>query len=100
VPRHDLYGRQVVATGIVATFNFALNNWLTYRDKRLRGWGLISDLASFLGICSIGAAVEVSLAWQIFMRTDIWWLAGLLGAIVGALLNYSATALFTWGVRN
>jgi dolichol-phosphate mannosyltransferase len=90
---------QGLATGIAATSNFVLNNWLTYRDRRLRGWRLIPGLASFLGICSVGAVVNISFSHQIFELTGVWWLAGLLGAIVGLLVNYSATALFTWGAR-
>src|SRR5258706_1569924 len=91
---------QAAATGIAASSNFFLNNWLTYRDRRLRGWRVIRGLASFLAICGMGAAVSVSFAQQVFELTGIWWVAGLSGAIVGAFLNYSATALFTWGTRN
>lgn len=91
---------QAVATGVAATSNFFLNNWLTYRDKRITGWRLIPGLLSFLAISSVGAVVNVSFAQQVFAETGTWWLAGVAGALVGALLNYSATALFTWGTRN
>jgi dolichol-phosphate mannosyltransferase len=91
---------QALATGIAASSNFFLNNWLTYRDRRIKGWRLIPGLASFLAICSAGAAVNVSFAQQVFDLTGVWWAAGVAGAVIGALLNYSATALFTWGARN
>jgi dolichol-phosphate mannosyltransferase len=40
---------QSLATLIAMTSNFFLNNVLTYRDQRLRGWRLVRGLASFYG---------------------------------------------------
>jgi dolichol-phosphate mannosyltransferase len=87
---------QGFATLIAAISNFFLNNWLTYRDRRLHGWGALTGLISFLLVCSIGAVVNVAFADRVFQVTRIWWLAGIAGAAVSAILNYSATALFTW----
>jgi dolichol-phosphate mannosyltransferase len=87
---------QIVATGAAMVWNFALNNWLTYRDKRLRGWRLLTGLLSFMLLCSFGAIVNISFARQVFAKTDLWWLAGAGGATAGAILNYSLTSLFTW----
>jgi dolichol-phosphate mannosyltransferase len=87
---------QAIATTTAAVSNFFLNNWLTYRDRRLRGWRVISGLISFLLVCSIGAVVNVAFAERVFQQTGIWWVAGIAGAAVSAILNYSATALFTW----
>jgi dolichol-phosphate mannosyltransferase len=89
-------GAQVVATGVAMVSNFVLNNWLTYRDKRLRGWAILTGLVSFVLLCSFGAVVNVAFAKQVFNKTDIWWLAGMSGAGAGAILNYSLTSLFTW----
>ncbi len=87
---------QAIATGIAAISNFFLNNWLTYRDRRLRGWRVLGGLISFLAVCSVGAVVNVAFADRVYQHTGIWWLAGIAGAAVSAILNYSATALFTW----
>lgn len=87
---------QMLATGIAMVSNFFLNNWLTYRDKRLRGWAVLAGLVSFVVLCSFGAVVNVAFAKQVFIITDIWWLAGAAGAAAGAILNYSLTSLFTW----
>jgi dolichol-phosphate mannosyltransferase len=90
---------QAIATLLAAISNFFLNNWLTYRDRRLRGWRVLTGLISFLLVCSIGAVVNVAFADRVFQLTTIWWFAGIAGAAVSAILNYSATALFTWRKR-
>lgn len=87
---------QAVATLVAAISNFFLNNWLTYRDRRLRGFGILTGLISFLAVCSVGAIVNVAFADRVFEVTHIWWLAGIAGAAVSAVLNYSASAIFTW----
>ena len=87
---------QGFATLIAAISNFFLNNWLTYRDRRLHGLSILTGLISFLLVCSVGAVVNVAFAEQVFQATKVWWLAGIAGAAVSSILNYSATALFTW----
>ncbi len=93
-----------VATLVAATSNFFLNNVLTYRDKRLRGWSVLSGLLSFLAICGVGAVVSVSFAAQVrswfpeSMEESRWVLnlAVLSGIAVSTILNFSASAIFTW----
>jgi dolichol-phosphate mannosyltransferase len=95
---------QAVATGVAATSNFFLNNLLTYRDKRLRGWSILRGLLSFLAISAVGAVVSISFAVQVLawfpeaMRDSKYILtfASLSGVAVGTILNFSATAIFTW----
>ena len=87
---------QAFATLVAAISNFFLNNWLTYRDRRLHGWKVLTGLISFLLVCSIGAVVNVAFAEQVFKTTGIWWVAGIAGAAVSSILNYSATSIFTW----
>ncbi len=95
---------QAIATVIAATSNFFLNNLLTYRDKRLRGWAMLRGLVSFLAICSMGAVVSVSFAGQVLswfpegLRGSKYVLtfASLSGVAVSTVLNFSATAIFTW----
>jgi dolichol-phosphate mannosyltransferase len=95
---------QAIATGVAATSNFFLNNLLTYRDKRLRGWAILRGLFSFLAISAVGALVSISFAGEVLqwfpepMRGGKYVLtfASLCGIAVGTLLNFSATAIFTW----
>ncbi|HEY1795592.1 MAG TPA: glycosyltransferase family 2 protein [Stellaceae bacterium] len=89
----------IIATVAAMVSNFFLNNILTYRDQRLTGWRVWTGLISFMAVCAIGALVNVAVARDLYDVTGIWWLAGIAGAIVGALLNYGLTSFFTWGRR-
>lgn len=90
---------QTVAVLTAMTFNYTLNNVITYRDQRLRGWAWVRGLISFCMICSIGAVANVGIATVIYAEQPIWWLAGLAGAVVGAVWNYALSAFFTWKRR-
>jgi dolichol-phosphate mannosyltransferase len=87
---------QAVATVTAMTNNFLLNNALTYRDRRLRGIKLLTGLLSFCAVCSVGAVANVGIAAAVFERHYSWWLAGLAGAAVGVVWNYSVSSIFTW----
>ena len=90
---------QTIATFAALVSNFLLNNRLTYYDRRLSGWRLITG---FLGFCLIGAAgavTNVGLASWLYSQQPTWWLAGAAGAIMGALWNYSMSSQFVWRTR-
>ncbi len=79
------------------TFNFFLNNVLTYRDMRLRGfWPILRGLVTFFAVCAIGTVANVGIAVVLFEQKYTWWLAGLAGVFMGAVWNYTATSIFTW----
>lgn len=88
---------QSAATGGAMVFNFALNNVLTYRDSRLRGWAWWRGLGSFMLACSVGALANVGIATYLFASQTTWFLAALAGVLVGAVWNYAVTQLYTWG---
>ena len=90
---------QAVATGVAMTSNFFMNNVLTYRDRRLHGWRLLTGLLSFCLVCSVGAVANVGVAWAIFDRSYEWWFAGLVGAAIGAVWNYGVSSVLTWSRR-
>src|SRR5262249_22252986 len=81
------------------TSNFTLNNLITYRDQRLRGWRWLRGLLSFYAVCAVGALANVSLAALLYRETRIWWLAGGIGAALGAAWNYLASRTLTWRER-
>ncbi len=88
---------QATATLTAMTYNFFLNNILTYRDKRLRGAGpILRGLASFYVVCSLGAVSNVGVASVMFERDYSWWMAAIGGILVGLVWNYVMTATFTW----
>jgi dolichol-phosphate mannosyltransferase len=95
----EFYYSQVVATLTAMTVNFNLNNIFTYRDRRLRGVQLLYGHFSFYFICSIGAIANFQIAQLLFDLRVPWALAGLLGAVVGAVWNYGVSSTFTWRTR-
>ena len=92
---------QIAATVVAMIFNFFVNNTLTYRDRRLKGFrALTGGLATFVAICSVGALANVGIANYLFSdRQYVWWLAGLAGIFVGAVWNYATTSVVTWRTR-
>lgn len=88
---------QGVATGTTMMFNFFLNNSLTFRDHRLKGWRLVAGLASFIAISAIGGLGNVGIATVLFSDYHIAWTASALaGILVGAVWNYAMSRAFTW----
>jgi dolichol-phosphate mannosyltransferase len=87
---------QAAAALVAMTTNFALNNIITYRDVRLRGWGWLRGWVSFTIACSIGAVANVGIADYLFERDTTWALAGIAGIVVGAVWNYVITSVYTW----
>ena len=91
---------QATATGVAIVGNFTLNNWLTYHDRRLTGWGFIRGLLSFALICSLGAVANISIATLLFTQQhSLWWVAGIAGAAMSSVWNYAVTSTLTWRSR-
>ena len=87
---------QGVAVWFAMTFNFALNNIFTYADRRLRGIRFVTGLASFYAVCLVGAAANVGVGTYIHGTDHSWWLAGIAGALIGAVWNFAASSAITW----
>jgi len=91
---------QSAAALVAMTFNFFLNNMLTYRDRRLRGWQVLRGWFSFTIACSLGAVANVGIATYLF-RSEVlghigWVLSAIAGILVGAVWNYAVTSVYTW----
>ena len=92
---------QIVATLIAMTTNFFMNNALTYRDRRLRGWGLLTGWLSFTIACSVGAVSNVGIATYLFTENSVGWvLSAVAGIVVGAVWNYAVTSIYTWNHKS
>jgi dolichol-phosphate mannosyltransferase len=81
------------------TSNFMLNNFLTYRDQRLKGLGILRGLLLFYLVCSVGLVANVGVAFSVYDQEPIWWLAGAAGALMGVVWNYAMSGLFVWRKR-
>jgi dolichol-phosphate mannosyltransferase len=90
---------QTLAAFAAMTWNFVLNNQLTYRDRRLRGSAALAGLLSFYAVCSVGTVANVGVANWIYHDLPTWWLAGGAGALMGAVFNYATSSAFTWRGR-
>ena len=90
---------QTVATVAAMTTNFFLNNSLTYADQRLRGWSALGGLIIFYVICAAGAISNIGVAVWLYSNKPVWWLAGLLGVVIGAVWNFALSNVFVWGMR-
>ena len=81
------------------TSNFILNNFLTYRDQRLKGFAILRGLLLFYLVCSVGLLANVGVAFSVYDQEPIWWLAGAGGALMGVVWNYAMSGLFVWRKR-
>jgi dolichol-phosphate mannosyltransferase len=87
---------QTLATWLSMTSNFFLNNAFTYRDQRLTGIPALRGLLVFYLICSIGSISNIGIANWLYANRPVWWFAGLVGSIVGAVWNYILSSNFVW----
>ena len=87
---------QTIAVMVAMVGNFFLNNALTYRDQRLKGWGGLAGLLKFMAACGIGAVANVGVASYMYGGNSNWLLSSLAGIVVGTAWNYGATAWLVW----
>jgi dolichol-phosphate mannosyltransferase len=87
---------QANAVMAAMTWNFFLNNFITYRDQRLKGGALLRGLATFYAVGAIGALANIGVADALFASRGSWWFAGLAGAMIGVVWNFTMSSFFTW----
>jgi len=90
---------QAAGALVAMTSNFILNNFLTYRDQRLKGFAILGGLLLFYLVCSVGLFANVGVAFSVYDQEPIWWLAGAAGALMGVVWNYAMSGLFVWRKR-
>jgi len=90
---------QVIAAVAAMTGNFFLNNALTYRDRRLRGWRQLADgWVSFCAVCAVGLIANIGIAGFLHdFRDSGWALSAMVGVLIGAVWNYALSSKFVWG---
>jgi dolichol-phosphate mannosyltransferase len=88
---------QFLAAVVAMTSNYLINNEITYRDRRRRGFGLILGYLKFCALCSIGLAANVAVAAMVHnWKPGYLMIDGLAGASVGAIWNYLTTSTMVW----
>lgn len=89
---------QTLAALVAMTFNFVLNNALTYADQRLAGFGpLLRGWLRFALTCSVGLLANVGVA-AVLVRMGVHeYPAALVGIVIGSVWNYALSSRFVWG---
>ena len=90
-----------VSTAIVS--NYALNNFITYRDRRLTGMRWFTGLLSFAAVCALGAVADIGVSSYIYadgqgdgILQRFWQIPALIGIIAGSVWNYAVSSVYTW----
>ncbi|WP_372731575.1 glycosyltransferase [Novosphingobium sp.] len=87
-----------LAAIIAMTFNFILNNELTYSDKRLRGVGpVLRGWAQFALTCSLGLLTNVGSAAVLKTIGFPAVIAVIVGIVLGSVWNFALSSRFVWG---
>jgi dolichol-phosphate mannosyltransferase len=89
---------QTIAALVAMTFNFVLNNALTYADQRLRGaGGMVRGWLKFAMTCSVGLLANIGVA-AVLVRFGVHtYPAALAGIVIGSVWNYALSSRFVWG---
>ncbi len=87
---------QILAALVAMTSNYFINNALTYRDRRHKGWRLMSGYLQFCLVCSVGLAANFAVADLVRTYVPGWIAAGTAGAAVGAIWNYVISTITVW----
>lgn len=87
-----------VAAIAAMTFNFVLNNELTYADKRLRGFApLMRGWAKFAMTCSLGLLTNIGSAAALKSMGFHDIVAVIVGIVLGSVWNFALSSKFVWG---
>jgi len=92
----EFWQAQSVAAGVAMLSNYLLTNSFTHRGCRHCGLGLLVGAMGFMAVCAIGALANVRVAVFAFSNGSPWWVAGLVGTVVGAVWNYAVSAQLVW----
>ena len=99
LPQADFGHLEILACYGAMALNFALNNILTFRERRVTGWAMVPTFALFSGVCSVGVIADIGVADWVFAGPSTWWMASLLGAMTSTFWNYAVSAAVVWSPR-
>jgi len=89
---------QTIAAICAMTFNFFLNNALTYADKRLTGFvPLMRGWAKFALTCSVGLTANVGVSAVLVHYGIHEYPAALAGVVMASVWNFALSSKFVWG---
>jgi dolichol-phosphate mannosyltransferase len=89
---------QTSAAVVAMTFNFILNNELTYADSRLRGaMPILIGWARFALTCAFGLLTNIGAATALVRIGIHPYAAALVGVVLGSVWNFALSSRFVWG---
>ncbi len=89
---------QTVAALTAMTFNFVLNNELTYADKRLRGFfPWVRGWIKFAATCAFGMLANIGVSTALVRVGFHAISAALIGIVLASVWNFALSSKFVWG---
>lgn len=89
---------QTLASLTAMTFNFVLNNELTYSDKRLRGFGAyLRGWLKFAATCAFGMLANIGVSTALIRIGVHTYPAAIAGIILASVWNFALSSKFVWG---
>lgn len=90
---------QLLSSLLVIVLNYAGNNQITFRNRRLRGWRWLVGLVLFAASCSVGLYLNLRVAGGLYGAGVGWAFASLAGILIASAWNYSASAILVWRIN-
>ena len=90
---------QVTSSLLVIGLNYAGDNQIAFRDRRLRGRRWLYGLALFALACSLGLYLNLRVASGLSEIGVRWILASLAGILIASVWNYSIGAILVWRIN-
>ncbi|MEY2942462.1 MAG: hypothetical protein RLY97_476 [Pseudomonadota bacterium] len=89
---------QTVASLTAMSFNFVLNNELTYADKRLRGvMPLVKGWVKFAMSCALGMLANIGVSTALVRIGFHDYPAAIIGIVIASVWNFALSSKFVWG---
>ena len=89
---------QTLAAMVAMTFNYVLNNELTYADMRLRGFGpWTRGWAQFALTSSLGILTQIGVATALVRIGFHAYPAAAIGIVLASVWNFALSSKFVWG---
>lgn len=87
---------QVLGTFVAMTYNYVVNNNITFMQRKRKGFAWFSGLLAWYAACSVGIVFNVRIADLLRSHGLGWLIAGIGGLAIAALWNYALTSVMVW----
>jgi dolichol-phosphate mannosyltransferase len=89
-----------IAFIIVVTFNFILNKYWTFKDKKKRKNIVVGQYLKYIVIGGIGMGINILSLYILVEYMNLWYIfAEILAIIVATLWNFEGSRYIVFGIR-